>query len=87
MLRAFFTLLFLQNEDVVHAKQHIQEQYVSDMSIDTFLKAKNAKSNIIFFKCQKDVQTHTQITRKMLSRAFLACILGLKLRHNLETQL
>ena len=40
-LRADFTLLFLQNEDVLRTKQHTQEQYVSDLSIDVILKTQN----------------------------------------------
>ena len=41
-LRAYFTFLFLQNEDVLHTKQHTQEHYASDLSIDVVLKTKNA---------------------------------------------
>ena len=62
MLQADFTLLFLQNEDILHTKQHTQEQYVSDLSIDIIFKTKKCK--IHYKKCPKNVltdrQTHTQ---------------------------
>ena len=49
-LRADFTLLFVQNEDVLHTKQHTQEQYVSDLSIDIILKTKKRKIHYYNFK-------------------------------------
>ena len=61
-VRADFTLLFLQNEDVLHTKQHMQERYVNDLSIDAIIKTKNAKSIIIILKMSKkcvDKQIHT----------------------------
>ena len=82
-LWADFTLLFLQNEDIVHTKQHTQEathtgsnthrkqhtqeRYISDLSINAILKTKNAKSIIIILKCV-DKHTHTHThTHRMIT--------------------